>query len=262
MKSLLVLSLFCYFLAMLKFILHLAVRKQFFYLMAAGFSALGFILHTVMFFQIAAQTGHGPYTNAFEYASFFAWTTMAVLIVFVFFFRVTAVGAFVSPLAFLLMAYSMLLPDSTVSEGAQVKAFWLTMHYTVSFLALSAFIVVFAASVMYLLQERQLKHRQFGAIFQRMPDLETLDLLLHRSLLFGFPLITVGVISGMIWTSAKFGTLLGPQPLKVVPIIVVWIVYALLMGGRTFAGWRGHTIAKLGVTGFVLAVAGLGIHLF
>lgn len=261
MKTLMALSLFCYFLAMLKYFIHLAVRKQFFYLMAVGLSALGFIFHTAMFFVISAKTGHGPYTNAFEYASFFTWTTMAVLLVIVIFFRITIVGAFVSPLVFLLMAYSMLLPDSSVQAGSSIRAFWLTMHYTVSFLALSSFIVVFAASAMYLIQERQLKHHNFGAWFKRMPDLDTIDLLLHRALLFGFPLITVGVVSGMIWTESHFGTLLGPQPMKVLPIILVWLIYAALMVGRTFVGWRGHKMAVLGVAGFVLACTGLGIHL-
>jgi len=262
MNTLMVLSLFCYFLAMLKYFMHFAVRKQLFYLLAASFSIVGFAFHTAMFFALSAKTGHGPYTNAFEYTSFFAWTTMAALLVCVLFFRVTSLGVFVSPLVFLLMAYSMLLPDATGQAGTPIRAFWLTLHYTLSFLALSSFIVVFAASVMYLIQERQLKHHHFGAWFKRMPDLDTIDLLLHRALLFGFPLITVGMASGMIWTASRFGTLLGPQPLKVLPIIMVWLVYAVLMVGRTFIGWRGHKIAVLGAVGFALACAGLGIHLF
>ncbi len=260
MKTLLTLALFCYFLAMLKFFMHLAVRRQFFHALAVIMALIGFGLHTAGLMAISAKTGHGPYTTPFEYTSFFAWTTMAVLLVFaVFLRRIASVGAFVSPLAFLLMAYSMLLPEE--SGGGQVRAFWLTMHYTVSFLALSSFIVVFAASAMYLIQENELKHHRFSGLFKRMPDLDTLDLLLNRALVFGFPLISVGVLSGMIWANKLFGSLLGPKPARVLPIIVVWFVYALLMFGRTVIGWRGHTIALVGLGGFALAAMAVGFHL-
>lgn len=259
MKTLLTLALFCYFLAMLKFFMHLAVRRQFFHALAVIMALLGFGLHTAGLMAISAKTGHGPYTTPFEYTSFFAWTTMAVLLVFaVFLRRIASVGAFVSPLAFLLMAYSMLLPEES---GGQVRAFWLTMHYTVSFLALSSFIVVFAASAMYLIQENELKHHRFSGLFKRMPDLDTLDLLLNRALVFGFPLISVGVLSGMIWAHKLFGSFFGPKPGRVLPIIVVWFVYALLMFGRAVIGWRGHTIALVGLGGFALAAAAVGIHL-
>lgn len=261
MKTFLVVALFCYFLAMLKFFLHLAVRRKIFYVMAVGIAATGFIMHTLAFFNIAAVTGHGPYTNPSEYTSFFAWTTMAMLLVFTVLFRITAVGAFVSPLAFLLMAYSMLLPESASVAGEQARAFWNTLHYTMSFLALSSFIVVFAAAAMYLIQERELKHHVFGVWFSRIPDLDTLDLLLHRALLFGFPLITVGVASGMIQSFKNYGSLLGPKPERVAPILMVWFIYAVLMAGRELADMRGHRIAVLGIAGFALAVAALTIHL-
>lgn len=259
MKTLLTLALFCYFLAMLKFFMHLAVRRQFFHALAVIMALLGFGLHTAGLMAISAKTGHGPYTTPFEYTSFFAWTTMAVLLAFAIFLRrIASVGAFVSPLAFLLMAYSLLLPEES---GGQVRAFWLTMHYTVSFLALSSFIVVFAASAMYLIQENELKHHRFSGLFKRMPDLDALDLLLNQALLFGFPLISVGVLSGMIWSHKLFGSLMGPHPARVLPIIAVWFIYALLMFGRAVIGWRGHTIALVGLGGFALAAAAVGIHL-
>jgi ABC-type uncharacterized transport system permease subunit len=255
------LALFCYFLSMLKFFLHLALKRRFFSVMAVLLAVLGFAFHTWMLFAISAKTGHGPYTNPQEYASFFAWTTVGAMLAVIVFFRTAALGAFVTPLAFLLMVYSALLSDNSGAAGQDIKTFWLTMHQTFSFLALSTFIIVFASSLIYLIQERQLKSRHIGRTFRLLPNLDTLDLVLHWALLIGFPLITVGVASGMIWTYSKYGNLLGPNLIRVVPLIFVWAVYGALMFGRTVVGWRGHKLAVTGVIGFVVACLGLAVHL-
>lgn len=261
MKTLLALTLFCYFLSMLKFFLHLALKRKFFNVMALLLGFLGFVFHTGLLFSISAKTGHGPYTNPQEYASFFAWTTIGVMLAAILFFRTAVLGVFVTPLAFLLMAYSALLTDGSAVSGPGVKSFWLTLHQTLSFLAFSTFVIVFASSVTYLIQEGQLKSRHLGGMFRLLPNLDTLDLILHWALLIGFPLITVGVASGMIWTYSKYGDLLGPNLLRVLPLMFVWVVYGALMFGRTVVGWRGHKLAVTGVAGFVVACAGLALHL-
>lgn len=261
MKTLMVLAFFCYFLGMLKFFLHLAIRRKALFYLATAMIVLGVALHTAMLFALSAKTGHGPYTNSFEYTSFFAWTTMCALVVAIFIYRETSLGAFISPAGFLLMAYSLTLPQAA-GPAVPVKAFWMTMHYTVSFLALSSFVVVFAVSIMYLIQERQLKRHIAGIWFKRIPDLDTLDNIFYKAMLFGFPAITVGVGSGLIWSASRFGSPFGPDPVKSFPMIFVWAIYAILAIGRSVFGWRGHRIAMLGTAGFACAIAALGIHLY
>lgn len=260
MKTLMVLALFCYFLAMLKYFLHLAIRKKILFYLATLIAAAGFVFHTAMLFSLSAKTGHGPYTNPFEYTSFFAWTVMGAMLTAIIVFRITSLGAFVSPVGFLIMAHAFLMPYSQ-KPTLPVKAFWLTMHHTVSFLAYSSFLVVFAVSAMYLIQEKQLKSHRIGGWFKRMPDLDALDTIFHRSLVFGFPLITVGVIAGFIWGHSTSGLLLGEEPIKTFPILLVWIIYAVLMVARIGLGQRGHRIALIGTVAFAMAIIALGIHL-
>ncbi len=95
-----------------------------------------------------------------------------------------------------------------------------------------------------------------------MPSLDVLDNIFYGSLIFGFPLITVGIGSGLIWSLASYGNPLGPHPAKIFPIILVWLIYALLVAGRSAFGWRGHRIAMLGAIGFAAALLALGIHLY
>jgi ABC-type uncharacterized transport system permease subunit len=99
-------------------------------------------------------------------------------------------------------------------------------------------------------------------VFRLFPNLETLDVVLHWALLIGFPLITIGVASGMKWTYSKYGDLLGPNLIRVLPLIFVWLVYGAMMFGRAVVGWRGHKLAVMGVAGFAVACLGLAIHLF
>jgi len=260
MNTLMILAAFCYFLAMIKYFLHLAIKRKALYILANTMVGLGFALHTVMLFTLSAKTGHGPYTNPFEYTSFFAWTTMGALLAAVIFYRVTTIGIFISPIGLLLMATSILL-QQPAKDAATEKAFWLTMHFTVSFLALSSFVVVFAASIMYLIQERQLKKHAVSGVFSLMPPLDKLDAILNGSLVFGFPLITVGVCAGIIMSLTRFGTWFGPEPYKVIPVLLVWFIYGLLVMGRSVYGWRGHLIAIIGAIGFASAVVAVTFHI-
>ena len=260
MKTLMMLASFCYFLGMLKYFLHIAMKRRILFILATAMIGLGFIFHTAMLIMLSVKTGHGPYTNPFEYTSFFAWTTMGALLFVIIYYKISIIGAFVSPIGFLLMAHSFLMP---FPEQAQtpVKEFWMTLHFTLSFLALSSFLVMFSASLMYLMQEKRLKSHSMGGLFRRMPDLDTLDGIYYGALVFGFLLITVGIVSGFIWSKSIYGSFLGPNPLTVFPIIVVWSVYGLLVLGRYLFGWRGHQIALLGTIGFAAAIVAVGIHL-
>ena len=261
MKTLMILTTFCYFLGMVKFFLHLAVKRKILYTLATAMIIIGFVFHTATLATLSAKTGHGPYTNPFEYASFFAWTIFGAQITATFVFRIRTLGVFVTPVGFLLIAWSFLLPGAD-GHPSYPNEYWLTLHLTLSFLALASFAVMFAASVMYLMQERMLKSHKISGLFKKIPDLETLDKLLHGSLVFGFPLITVGMWSAFIWTVTRQGSLLGNDPARILPLIIIWIIYAVLMAGRVFLGWRGHTIALLGSIGFAGALIALGIHVY
>ncbi len=261
MNTLMILSAICYFLGMTKFFMHMAVRKNGFFYMATLMIIIGFILHTAMLFTLSAETGHAPYANPFGQASFFAWTTMGALISAILYFRVTHIGAFVSPVGFLIMFYSFTLPSGDPSTTPTTE-FWLTMHFTLGFLALSSFAVMFSASVMYLMQERRLKSHQLTGWFKKMPDLDTLDNLYYGSLIFGFPLITVGYGSAVIWSWSKFGNWYGPDLVRVLPFVFVWLLYAVLISGRLLFKWRGHKITLFGALAFGAAILSLGIHVY
>jgi ABC-type transport system involved in cytochrome c biogenesis permease subunit len=95
------------------------------------------------------------------------------------------------------------------------------------------------------------------AIFR---DIETLDELNYRSLSWGFPLLTLGILSGAVWAEYAWGHFWLWEP-RLVLSVLTWVLYALLLYYRT-AGWQGRRAAALTIICFaVLLVSFLGVRL-
>jgi ABC-type uncharacterized transport system permease subunit len=119
--------------------------------------------------------------------------------------------------------------------------------------AYAAFFIVFMASVMYLLQERALKLKTFGAFFHRLPPLTTVNALATSASALGLTLLTLGIATGMFWSSARSGRFWNNDP-KEIFAVLTWLLYFCLTLYRSTANWRGRSAAWLGVVGFGLVL--------
>lgn len=172
----------------------------------------------------------------------------------------TVVGALVTPLAFLFTLSAYAFNSSTAALPEQLQNIWLPVHVAPAFLGYAIFALAFCLSVIYLLQERQLKSKRKSDLFRRLPSLETLDHLNHRFVSWGFALFTVGIITGTLLAKETWGALWSWQPVELASAIT-WVLYALLMHAR-HTGWRGRKAATLTVVGFVvLVVSFLSVNL-
>lgn len=221
----------------------------------------GFVVHIIFTILRYIEAGHTPITNLHESLSFFS---MAVVGVFIFFerrFKIVVLGSFVAPVAFLLMAVSSLFPSALAPLNPALKSKWLVIHTVVAFLGYASFAVAFGAAIIYLMQERFLKRKKLSGLFQRLPSLDTLDEINYRCLTFGFPLLTVAIISGAIWAETAWGTYWSWDP-KETWSLITWFVYAALLHGRLTTGWRGKKAAILAIIGFfVMLFTFLGVNL-
>ena len=115
---------------------------------------------------------------------------------------------------------------------------------------------------MYLLQERMLKSKKFSGLFYRLPSLDTLDSMNYKCLTFGFPLMTMGIISGAIWANSAWGGYWRWDP-KETWALITWFLYAALLHGRLTIGWRGRRAAIFAIIGFCfLLFSFFGVNLF
>jgi cytochrome c-type biogenesis protein CcsB len=88
-----------------------------------------------------------------------------------------------------------------------------------------------------------------------------LDDVTYRSIAIGFPLLTLGIITGAIWADSAWGTYWSWDP-KETWSLITWFVYALYLHSRFVRGWRGRKTAVLAVLGFIAVIfTYLGVNL-
>ena len=80
-----------------------------------------------------------------------------------------------------------------------------------------------------------------------------IDQISYRSLLIGFPCITLGLLAGAVVAQQHFGASFFHDT-KIVLSLVVWAVYMILLLTRWNAGWRGRKAALLATFGFLAAL--------
>ena len=158
------------------------------------------------------------------------------------------------PLITVLTFIALMLGTGSASAPTAISATWLfPIHTTLLIFAYAAFFIVFMASVMYLLQERELRLKTFGAIFHRLPALTTINELATSAAALGLMLLTLGIATGVIWSSTRFGRLWRNDP-KEIFAVLTWGLYFVLTIYRLTAHWRGRSAAWLGVVGFALVL--------
>jgi cytochrome c-type biogenesis protein CcsB len=142
-----------------------------------------------------------------------------------------------------------------------LKSAWLGIHTTLAVLGDAAFAFSFIVSAMYLVQERQLKHKHLGAIFHRLPPLDVMDTIGYRALSIGWPLFTLGMITGSLWANSAWGTYWSWDP-KETWSLITWFVYSVYLHARYVRGWKGTQMAVISLIGFLSVIfTYLGVNL-
>jgi cytochrome c-type biogenesis protein CcsB len=239
-----------YFLGTLSYLSYILLLKEVFAKIAAAIVFIGFILHTLAFFVRYADAGHTPVTNLYESLSFFAWMIMGVLLIVNRRYKVKVLGALLAPIALIFMLFALALPHEIVPLTPVLQSFWHPFHVFFAFLGNTLFTLAFCCGVMYLIQEHLLKAKKVGAISRRLPSLKVLDDLNYQSLIFGFPLLTLGIITGAIWAEYAWGRYWDWDP-KETWSLITWFLYAGLLHQRLTVGWRGRRAALMAIVGFL-----------
>ncbi|MFQ5352690.1 MAG: cytochrome c biogenesis protein CcsA [Candidatus Binatia bacterium] len=222
---------------------------------------LGFGVHGMAIALRTFSVGVLPVTGFAEGMSFFAWLMVGAYAVAQQRYRLAVIGAVVSPLAFVLTLGASLMYVSGHSISAEFKSPWLPIHVTLAFLGNAVFALAFAVSVIYLLQESLLKSHRRAWMLQKLPALEQLDRLNYVCLFWGFPLLSLGILTGGIWAANTWGRFWSGEPREILSI-VLWLMYAGLLQFRLSAGLSGRRAALLTILGFgVLVVSYLAVNI-
>jgi HemX protein len=213
----------------------------------------GFAFQTAFLVARGHALNACPLTNLFEVIIFLNWSMVLLYFVVGAAYRLSLLGVFTSPLAFVLQAFALIaLPDSPPAARVRVAQPWLETHAAVSITAYGAFALACVAGVMYLVQERQLKTHRFRGFFFQLPPIADLSVAMKRLILIGFILLTVGLLCG-------FKIPGGVEWTKVIWGVGVWLIYgAILKFDKSITPRR---VAQLSVAAFSITLATLwGLH--
>jgi len=246
-------TLFFYFLGTFHYLLFFINQRESIGKVGNIATITAFGVHTLTLIYQMVNLGHVPMTNLKEALFFFSWAIVLIHVMLEFRYKIRIMGAFIVPLAFIAVLFSLICTVSTAPVPEYFKSPWLGVHATLAFLGYAAYAISFGMGIMYLLQERQLKQKHPGAFYRRLPSLDLLDELNYKAVALGFPLHTVAILSGAIWANSVWGYFWGWEP-KEIWSLITWLVYAVYLHARLIAGWRGRKASYLSVIGFLVVI--------
>jgi cytochrome c-type biogenesis protein CcsB len=250
-------ALAAYLVAAVHCVLAFINKRKLFESISLGALIFAFATHTTALIEDWVKEGRYPLFQLQETVSFLAWMLVVGYGIALYLYRTQALGVLMLPLVTVLTFYAAITPENrqrSISEITNGSGDWLfPLHTTIFVMAYASFFIAFAASIMYLLQERELKLKTFSAIFHRLPSLPTIDRLESTATGIGFTLLSLGIMTGMIWSSSRYGKLWHNDP-KEIFALLTWLLYLALIYYRQRSAWPGRKAAWMGVLGFALVL--------
>src|SRR2546425_816752 len=168
------------------------------------------------------------------------------------FHRHRSVGPFVLPFVLLLSLLASFAPAAAPAfPPAHGPLF--ALHVTLNILAYAAFALSFVLSVIYLLQNRLLRHHRLGTMFWQLPALEVLERMSRSSVIVGMVSLGVGMVLGFVWASRIRGQFWNADAKEIVTLVIFAAYASYVWLGRTSA-WRGARASRLCVLNFIFVI--------
>jgi cytochrome c-type biogenesis protein CcsB len=247
---------FVYFVSFMCYLLMMVMGREIFGRVATFVTLAGWVGHTfgMLYRWVESYNlgiGHAPLSNLYESLIFFAWTMILLYALVEWRTKNRSIGVFITPIAFLTMAYASFSPG--ISSRIQplvpaLKSNWLIAHVVTCFFGYAAFGLAFCLSLMYLLKRMDSPEKR-NIFLKLIPGSSLLDEMSYQMVVIGFLLLTLGIITGSVWAHSAWGSYWSWDP-KETWSLITWLVYAALLHSRMVRGWQGKRLAILSIIGF------------
>jgi cytochrome c-type biogenesis protein CcsB len=192
-------------------------------------NAFAFLTGALAFRWVAA--GHGPFSNMYEFSLAFVWGTLAAHLYFEFRYGLRSLAILVMPVCLAMLAYASTVPSEIDPlVPALQNSLLLSIHVAVAIAAYGAFVLSFAAAVLFLVNHEDR--------FRWLPRRAILDEVGYKAVMFAFPLLALVVILGAVWAKVAWGTYWSWDP-KETASLVTWLIYGGYLHARVVRGWKG-----------------------
>lgn len=195
-----------------------------------------------------------PFADLCESLPFIAWALMLLYLLVERRQKATALGVFSSLLALIAVGVALVYADrSVLRPSVAFNSRWNVVHVASCLIAYASFVLACGAAAVYALQARMLRAKHISVLQQHLPSLDTADQLAYRMVMIGFPMLTLGVITGAIWAQSAWGSYWSWDP-KETWALVTWLVYAAYLHMRIVSGRRGKWPNRLLVVGLCCVI--------
>jgi len=241
---------------------------------AVALTFAGLAAHTAGVVLRGVSVHRLPWGDMYEFVTALTCVAVAFFLAVMIRYRAYYLGLFVMVAVVLVLG----LAETVIYTPAgplvpALQSYWLAIHVTAMTLATGVFFVAAVIGITYLFVDRHARRVAAGrpagsdGILRRLPGPETLDRLAYRTVVFGFPIWTFGVMAGAIWADRAWGSYWSWDPTETWAFIT-WVVYACFLHARATAGWRGRRAAVIQLAGFgcvlfnvlVVSLAVPGLH--
>ena len=197
--------------------------------------ALSFVLHTGFTIWRGVAAGRIPLANQFEFASGFAWS--AAIMGLVLYARLKQEWVLMAsmPVAFLVLSYAAFQPMEIKELMPALRSTWFALHIGSATFSYAAFAISGGLGVHYLLQLKKGHAEKESRMVQT-------DYMIYRLICLGFLLLTVVILSGVIWAEQAWSRWWSWDP-KETWALITWILYAIFLHQRIRMKWQGKRMA-------------------
>jgi len=207
----------------------------------------GWLLFQVLFAGAGLNLGFGNAILAI------AWLTVLVYWLASFHYPLQGLQMLVLPAAAGCLLIAAALPEAHPLSHTELPLF--RAHLLVSLLAYSLFTIAALHALLMALTEHRLHDHMLSKMLRNLPPLLTMETLLFRIIWVGFVLLTLAILSGVLFSEELFGKALQLSH-KTLFALLSWCIYAALLGGRQIYGWRGRTAIAWSLSGFAMLLLG------
>jgi ABC-type transport system involved in cytochrome c biogenesis permease subunit len=251
----------CYAIALVLELLHASWPRPIHRWIGLCFGAAGLLAHTLFILWKPL-----PLSSPFGSLVLLSWVMAVFYLYGSFHHRRIAWGLFVLPLLLGILALAVFAPRTSASADSDElsrlwlgrgERLWVVVHGTLILLAAVGITVGSVASVMYLVQVQRLKSKTLTRPGLRLLSLERLETMNRHAILSSFPLLTFGLLTGVVLSLQEGTSLEGYNSAKILSSICLWLIFAILIYMRYVAHSRGKQMALLTLFAFALLLVSL-----
>jgi ABC-type uncharacterized transport system permease subunit len=207
------------------------------------------VLHAVYLAVRTAAFDHPPITSVFEIMTMLALCIAVAYLYIEVRSNASTTGVLILALAFIFQAVSSLFIRALLVIPEYLHSLVLGFHVSAALLGYTGISLSAAYGFLYLMLYREVKAANFGTMYQRLPNLETLEKMSHRAEVLGFVMLSVAILIGLFWLPRVFADFSYWDP-KLVGSVVIWLLYAVGLAAKRRFGWQGRRMMILTLVAF------------